>query len=462
MGANGSTVPRHYFEEPAETMDPALLDAIQWEAFVRQVERASASRFYRDRFARAGFDVSQLKTWDDIRRIPFTSKTDLCDDIQENPPYGTRLVVASEEIVDIVETSGTSGIGREVHVLNAEDRHRAYRIEAFGFVWAGVRHGSVVALTLPVAMTAAGNWWIMTLDRLNANCLRLGQMDVEAKLDYLVRYQPHALIGTPAYVSRLERAALDRGLDLAAELPALQSILVSGEAKSAHWAQERNIVWGARVYEQWGCCAGAVTWSCEGGMVDSAGSLRPMHSLPHLTMLEVIDPATGEHVRDGEYGQIVITPLGMEAAPLVRFATGDRARYVEARHCTCGRPFPGIEASSVSRFDDMVKVKGVNVWPTVVAAVVELHPEILEHRVTVYADASAREQIKLEAVVRDNLGEGFRSEVLIRELKASTGLTFELIVHGVADGVAFQDVMQATSGKVRRWRDLRADDVPAE
>lgn len=447
-----------FFEERVETMDRDALDALQWTAFVKQVARAGESRFYRDRFAAAGFEPSQLRSRADIRRIPMTSKADICDDIEANPPYGSRLVVAPEEVVDIVETSGTSGTGREVHVLTAEDRKRAYRIEAFGFVWAGVHHGSVVALTLPVAMTAAGNWWIMTLDRLNAGCLRLGQLDVDAKLDYLLRYQPQALIGTPAYVARMEHAALERGIDLAASLPRLESILVSGEAKSGHWARERGSAWQATIFEQWGCSAGAVTWSCEHGMVDGREELLLMHSLPHLTLLEVIDPGTGEHVADGEYGEVVITPLGVEGAPLIRFATGDRARYLEARHCDCGRPFPGIQASSVSRFDDMVKVKGLNVWPAAVAAVLERYPEIVEHRVTVYADDSARERIKLDAVMRGGVSESRLQELpprLSHDLKAATGLTFEIEPHGAAGSAVLGEVLQATSGKVRRWRDLR-------
>lgn len=439
-------------------MPPAELEAFQWSAFVEQVERSAASPFYRDRFAKAGFDPAQLRTRDDLARIPLTTKADLCDDIELHPPYGSRLVVPERAIVDIVETSGTSGLGREVHVLTAEDRHRAYRMEAFGFIWAGIQPGSVVALMFPITVTAAGTWWNMTLDRLHANCLRLGQLDVETKLDYLTRYHPVAIIGTPGYVNRLERAAFDRGIDLATALPRLESILVTGEAKSARWARERQSVWNARVYEQWGCCAGAAAWTCEAGMIEPAGALGLMHSLPHLTLLEVIDPATGRHVSNGQYGEIVITPLGVEGAPLIRFATGDRARFLEAQHCTCARPFPGIEASSVSRFDDMVKVKGVNVWPSAVAAVVDTHPEIVEHRVTVYADASAREQIKLDALIADIPSDLFPIDGLRRELKASTGLTFEITLYNPASSDGFHEVMHTNSGKVRRWRDLRVSE----
>jgi phenylacetate-CoA ligase len=449
---------RHYFEKRFETMDPVALRALQWRLLSEQMERAAETPFYRRKFQVAGFQPSMLRSEDDLARVPLTTKEELCRDIEEVPPYGSRLRVPSDRIVDVVETSGTSGLGKEVHVLSASDRRRTFRMEAFGFVWAGIRRGSVVALTLPVAMTAAGNWWLMTLDRLQATCLRLGNMEVEAKLDYLQRYRPDILVATPAYVSRMERVALDRGLNIAGDLPGLRSVLVSGEAKSGEWAANRSRAWGAEVYEQWGCCAGAVTWSCEGGMVDSDSRLRLMHCQPHLTYLEVIDPVTGHHVADGDHGEVVITPLGTEASPLLRFATGDRARYLSSRHCDCGRPFPGLEAASVSRYDDMVKVKGVNVWPSTVASLLEQYVEVIEHLVTVYSDRSGREQVKLDAVVsagtpldrsRD-LAAALRSR-----LKSDVGLNFEIEIQDESESALAGEVLKAGSGKVRRWRDLR-------
>jgi phenylacetate-CoA ligase len=449
---------RLYFERRFETMDTEELRSLQWRLMTEQLERAAESPFYRRKFNSAGLEPSMVVSEDDLPRIPLTTKDEVCRDIEEAPPYGSRLRVSPDRIVDVVETSGTSGLGKEVHVLSARDRRRVFRMEAFGFVWAGIRSGSVVALTLPVAMTAAGNWWLMTFDRLNANCLRLGNMDVEAKLDYLLRYQPDILVGTPAYVSRMERVALDRGLNIAADLPRLRSILVSGEAKSGRWASNRSRAWDADVYEQWGCCAGAVTWSCEGGMLDVNSGLRLMHSQPHLTYLEVIDPATGRHVRDGDYGEVVITPLGTEASPLVRFATGDRARYLSSDHCDCRRPFPGLEAGSISRYDDMVKVKGVNVWPSAVAGVLEQHGEVSEHLVTVYADAAGREQVKLDAVVSTGTpAERRRSlaDTLGSELRSGVGLNFDIEVHDESETELVGEVFQPGSGKVRRWRDLR-------
>jgi phenylacetate-CoA ligase len=449
---------RRYFEERVETMDAEALRALQWGLLTEQVQRAAESPFYRRKFESAGFEPSMMASEDDLARIPVTTKDEVCRDAEEVPPYGSRLRVPMERIVEVVETSGTSGLGKEVHVLSAEDRNRTFRMEAFGFVWAGIRPGSVVALTLPVAMTAAGTWWLMTFERLQANCLRLGNIDVETKLDYLLRYQPDILLGTPAYVSRMERVALDRGLDVAADLPRLRSILVSGEAKSAEWAANRSRAWDAEVYEQWGCCAGAVTWSCEGGMVDGESGLRLMHSQPHLTYLEVIDPATGRHVRDGDHGEVVITPLGTEASPLVRFATGDRARYLSSEQCDCGRPFPGLEAASVSRYDDMVKVRGVNVWPSAVASLLEQHGEVREHLVTVYSDAGGREQLKLEAVVRAGTPpDRLRSlaGVLRNQLKSGVGLNFDVEVHDESKSELAGEVFQPGSGKVRRWRDLR-------
>lgn len=453
---------RRHFEPEFESMDPAGLEQRQLTAARWQLERAVESDFYRAKFRAGGVDVSRIRSRQDFEQLPVTTKEEICSDVEAFPPFGSRLRVPADEVVDIVETSGTSGLGKEVHVLNSADRERVIRIEAFGFVWGGTVPGTIVALTLPVAMTAAGNWWMMTLHHLRSTVLRLGSLETDAKLDYMRRYQPQVMIGTPAYLNRLERAALARGLEPAAVFPRLESILLSGEAKSAQWAAQREEIWGVRVYEQWGCCAGAVTWNCEGGMLDGGSELRVMHGQPHLTYLEVVDPATGRHVADGEYGEIVITPLGTEAAPLIRFATGDRARYLGFEHCSCGRPFPGLQAGSVSRFDDMIKIKGVNVWPTAVANILDAHAEVTEHRVTVYSDDNGREQVRLDAVV----AAGLTSERLAAldselrgELRSRVGVSFDVGFHDEVTSTLAADVIQAGSGKVRRWRDLRSEEA---
>lgn len=447
---------RRHYEPEIESMDREQLERLQWEAFKSEILNASETPFYHDRFKKAEFSPDSVRSPQDVAAIPLTRKEELCNDIEEHPPYGSRLRVPSSQLVGIVETSGTSGRGKEVHVYTTSDKERIIRMEAYGFRWAGVEEGTVVAFTLPIGMTAAGTWWWLALDRLGANTLRLGDFDTETKLAYMMRYGAQVIVSTPAYVTRLEQTARDSGIDLRRDLPTMSSIIVAGEAKTAAWVAEREEVWGARCYEQWGCSAGAVAWSCEEGMTAN-GELGLVHWLPHLAFMEVVDPESGQQVRDGEYGELIITPLGVEGAPLIRFATGDRVRFLEPKSCRCGRPFAGIQAGSVSRYDDMVKVKGVNVWPSAVASVVESFSEVAEHRVTVYLDEGSRERLRLEIELRPTAAEAAKSVLreLTGRLRAVTGINFDVVLWEDSAPLSSK-VFAGHSGKVKRWQDLRS------
>lgn len=447
---------RRYYEARFETMLRPRLDRMQWTAFRQQLARAVDSDFYRRKW-RGTVRLDEIRSTSDLHRIPVTRKAEICDDLLKHPPYGSRLIVANQRVASVVETSGTSGIGKEVHPRTAMDLDRIVRAEAMGFTWAGIGSGTVVGFTIPVSMSAAGVLWFLTLDRLGANCLRLGNFDTEEKLRYMARYGVETIIAMPTYLMRLEAAAHHMGMEPSRDLPRLQTILVAGEARSTAWALEREHVWRVRMYEQWGCTQGAVTFACEQGMAPE-GRPGVLHGVPHLILTEVVDPNTGKHVRDGELGELVITPLGIEGAPLIRFATGDQARFRSASSCPCGRPFDGIEASSVLRYDDMIKVKGVNLWPSTISYIVDREAAVSEHRVTAALDDNSRETLTLElefsadapASARLAVIESLRRDVLkatavkvdVVEWSGSTSLSTEVLGGGVA--------------KAKRWRDLRA------
>lgn len=450
-----------YREPEFETMPRDRLDLLQWRAFTLQVERALQSRFYRRKW-RGAVAADAIRSWDDLASIPVTRKDEVCDDIREHPPFGSRVIVDPRDVVSIVETSGTSGKGKEVHVRTAADVDSIVRAEAIGFTWAGISAGTVVGFTTPVTMSAAGVLWFLTLDRLGANCLRLGNLDTDEKLRYMARYGVETIIAMPTYLTRLEAAARQMGMAVATEMPRLRTILVAGEARSTAWAREREQVWGATVHEQWGCTQGAVTFACERGMAPE-GRPGMLHGVPHLVLTEVVDPETSRQVGDGEYGEIVITPLGVEGAPLIRFATGDRARFRAASACSCGRPFDGIEASSVFRYDEMIKVKGINLWPSAVSAVVDQDGRVAEHRVTAALDSESREVLFVEVEFRQEVSGDERSasmEALRRDLRGATGVRVDVLEWPGPSSLT-SAVLGDGAAKAKRWRDLRAATPPA-
>jgi phenylacetate-CoA ligase len=389
--------------------------------------------------------------------VPVTTKEELVRDVEEHPPFGSRLQAPVSEIVNVVETSGTTGKGRESHPQTAADLEAITRAETYGFVWAGVTKGTIVVLTWPVTMTAGSTWWLHTLERLGANILRVGHLAAEDKLSYMKRYGAEAVIATPSYVTRLERAAADTGLDLRSDLR-VKCLIVAGEGRPREWSARIEAAWGAKLYEQWGCTQGAVAWTCEEGML-TGGHAGVLHTLPHLCLTEVVSRETRVPVGSGEEGEIVVTPLHGEAAPLIRFATNDRARFLISACCPCGRPFDGFECGSVSRYDDMIKVKGVNVWASAIARVVATHSAVREHRAQVYLDAAGQETALLEVELApgiDTEGSTALLAAVAADLAKTVGVRFT-VVEWRGPAPLEIEILDRNTGKARRWIDRRGD-----
>lgn len=311
-------------------------------------------------FYAARLDLPRGRTAEGFRALGVTTKTDVVEDCEAHPPYGSRTVCAPEVIRHVVETSGTSGRGREVYALDEADERAIFRAEAVGFWWAGARPGSRVLLTLPVGVTAAGLWYYGGLRLLGANVLSVGSYPTERKVEFLRRYGADMIVGTPSYMERLASVCEQGGDDPASV--GVKSLLVAGEPYTTAWAAAIQERWGATLHEQYGCTERAMGWACPGGVLKGQ-ELGTLHFPAELAHWEVLDPETNIPVGDGDSGEIVFTPLFAGASPLLRFATGDRVRFVAAGSCACGRLLPGIRAGGVQRYDDMLKLRGVNVWP---------------------------------------------------------------------------------------------------
>ncbi len=416
------------------------------------LERAAANAFYGPRLRAAGVGPEGLRSLADLRRIPAVRKADLLADNAAAPPWGRRLQVPPARIAHVVETSGTSGTGKELHAMSAADEARIVEVEAYGFAMAGVRPGSVVMNTVPMAMSAAGVWYYLGLKLEGANIFEIGMFNARRKLECIARFGCDLLIGTPSYIDRLEAAAREagrhpRGLGV-------RAILVAGEAYSIPWVRRLEGAWGAKLFEQYGCTQRATAWTCERGALD--GERRgTLHFLPEACIYEVRDPATERPVAAGEAGELVVTPLFGEATPIIRFATGDRVRSLRPGPCRCGRAGDGIEAGTVDRYDSMVKIRGVNVWPEAVDEVVFSFPGVADYAAEVFTDeVQGSEQVRLAIEFAANdPGERRRTlEALGPRLQERIGIRVEVVAH---TGPALVTAVPDDWSKRSRWRDRR-------
>jgi phenylacetate-CoA ligase len=385
-----------------------------------------------------------------FRNLPVTTKTELLDDCTAHPPYGCRTTAAVEDIRHVVETSGTTDAGREVFALDGADEAHVFRAEAIGFYWAGVRPGSRVAMTLPIGVTAAGLWYYGGLRLLGANVFSIGHYPTERKVSLLQRYGADAIIGTPTYIQRLALACEADGVDPATL--GVKSLIIAGESYNVSWVQAIQERWGATLYEQYGCTERSFAWTCPGGVLRD-GTLGTLHFPAELAYCEIIDPGTGRFAASGGTGELITTPLVASASPLLRFATRDRVELVGAGDCPCGRPLPGIRAGGVQRYDDMIKIRGVNVWPASFDNAIFGVAGVLNYQGTVRRDAYGNEvaEIVLECETERSAG---IARTVVETVRRKLGLGVR--VSTVGPGEITRAVPEGFV-KLKRWRDLRSE-----
>jgi phenylacetate-CoA ligase len=321
------------------------------------------SAFYRDKLTAAGVasaaDAGPLAA---IGALPLTEKHELRATISDAAPFGAHLCAAPDEIVRIYSTSGTTGAPSYIP-LTAGDLDNWVIGSARSYAASGVEAGQRIVSTYNAGPFVAGAA-LGAFDRLGLCHIPVGTGNTERVLAAIERLRPEAAVLTPSYAAHLIEAAEDRGVDLRGS--SVRRVLVAGEPGGGEprFRAALQEGWGARVTEAMGI--GDIGVSLWGECEEQDGMHLGAHGFVHP---ELIDPATGAPValQDGASGELVLTHLRHRAAPLLRFRTRD---HVEVRGgpCPCGRPGPRIRC--VGRTDDMLIVRGVNVFPSAVREIV--------------------------------------------------------------------------------------------
>jgi phenylacetate-CoA ligase len=446
---------RRTFYPVLEGMTRPELERLQGVKLRAQVERAHATNpFYRRLFDEAGVKPEQIVTAADVRRLPAITKEDILEDQLAHPPYGSFLGVDEEQIWELALSSGTSGKGREVHAWTVRDAHLRGALMAMSWAWGGVtRHDSVI---FHVGATNSSTLGCMMRGIRAAGRLPylVGHAGFEERLDLMVAHGVDAMYCMPSGLNGLSVLLEERGIDPRQQWPDLKVIQTSAESWPVEWVERMEDFWGARIFEVYGSTQTNGTYgmsNCElGAVVD--GRRGAMHLYEWATLFEVVNPDTMEPVEPGGRGELVLTHLDKEASPLLRFRTRDAMRWFPYSECTCGRHVNLIESGTVGRLDDMLKVKGQNLWPPTAEVLVFSHECIDEFQARIVIDAKGRDQIELrfctkpDAHVPDDL-----ENVLVAELKEATDLTM------LVRRVATEDVphFDEPDKKPRRWIDDR-------
>lgn len=302
--------------------------------------------------------------FDLLRSLEPIDKTQLLVDQRAAAPYGLRLGVPAEAVAMVHTTAGTSGLGQEIHALTWRDVEAAGYLSSFAFRWAGLRYNEPAAFNVGFSNSSGGNAMLRGIQAIGTTPFLIAQAGFADRLNLLAQYNPVGMYGTPSAINGLLRTAQETGFDIRKSLPKLRFLLVSAEPFPIAWAERMEDAWGARIFEDYGATQSASSICasvCEhGACVD--GKRGNMHLFEWSFVFEIVNPDSGEPAREGEWGELFITTLDKEASPLVRFRTRDRVKYTGAQ-CACGRELMSIESGSITRYDDLMKIKGQNVWP---------------------------------------------------------------------------------------------------
>ncbi|WP_461210432.1 phenylacetate--CoA ligase family protein [Desulfocurvus sp. DL9XJH121] len=344
-----------YFDKASECMSRDELTRLQLERLQSTLYRLSRNvPFYRKKFEALNLDVEDLRSLEDVRRLPFTTK----EDLRANYPYD-MFAVPLREVVRLHASSGTTGKAVVVGYTKNDVRRWA-KLAARVLVAGGVTEDDVVQIAFGYGLFTGGFGFHYGAEMLGASVVPSSSGNTRRQIQIIEDYKTTALICTPGYANYLADAM--RAMDVNVGALPLKRGLFGGEVWSETMRQRIQDGLHLTATDNYG-----LSEIMGPGVAGECLERRGLHINEDHFMAEVVDPETLEPVEPGQEGELVLTTLTKEAFPMLRFRTGDLTRLLPG-DCPCGRTFVRMERIS-GRTDDMFILKGVNVYPQQVAGV---------------------------------------------------------------------------------------------
>lgn len=375
------------------------------------------NRFYAEKFRAAGLSVADLRTPADLARVPFTTKADLAADQNACPPYGTVLTHPSETYTRLHQTSGTS-TGRPLRwpdtPVNWEFLLNCWQIS---FPAMGLTRSD--RLFFPFSFGPFLGFWTAfeAAARSGFAVFPGGGMTSTARLRFLLDHGVTVAFATPTYALHLAEVAAAEGIDLPGS--AVRTVIVAGEPGGGISATRERIAagWGARVLDHYGMTeVGPVA-------VEPVADPGTMVVLESDYIAEVLEPNGEREAEPGAFGELVLTNLGRSGTPAIRYRTGDLVRVAETWKSVPGLPDEWLRLAGgvVGRADDMLHVRGNNLYPSAIEAILRRFADVAEYRIVVDQSgplADLRVEVEpaanADAGLAEAVGRAVRDELLFR------------------------------------------------
>lgn len=350
-----------------------------------------SSAFYADKIKSAGIDASLTNLNDFYQSMPLTTKAELVADQNGHPPYGSNLTEPVDHYTRFSQTSSTTNTP-----LRWLDTPQSWQgmIDNWKQVFqaAGVNKNDRCLFAFSFAPFIG--FWLAFEAASQLGCLSLpaGGLSSSARLKMIMDNRVTVLCCTPTYAIRLAQVTQSEKVDLAGS--SVKTIIVAGEPGGSIPATRNHIesLWpGAKVFDHHGMTeVGPVSFAC-------CENPTNLHVMENAFIPEILDPVTHKTTEPGQTGELILTTLIRTASPLLRYRTGDLVKAVTNNPCGCGRFDLTLEGGILSRADDMVIIRGVNLFPSAVEAVLRTMPDLVEYQVVVDRNkALADIKIKVE------------------------------------------------------------------
>jgi phenylacetate-CoA ligase len=424
-----------YWNPKIETLERSQLEALQLAKLREQVAwAAQRSPWYRR--ALAGVDPARLTSMDAVRTLPMLTREDWMTSQAEHPPYGELPTVGGEGAIRIHTTSGTTGRMPLRALDSRKDWAWIAEMWAYGIWGCGVRPGDTAYIAFGYG-SFIGFWGLhYSMEKIGVLNVPGGAQTTETRVRQIIDFGATVVASTPTYALRLAQEAQALGIDLPGS--AVSRLILSGEPAGSIPQTK------ALIEEQWGAKAFDTAGMTEIGTImvfECAHQPGGTHIIEDHVLEEVIDPDTLAPVAYGEPGERVVTSFGRGTIPLIRYRTGDLVCKVPASRCVCGRGYDIYEGGILGRVDDMKIIRGTNVYPRAIEAIVREFTVVDEFQ-TVITREGVRDEITLRVELKAEAGDehwdGLAQTLHSRLAQAHEGLNFRVERAGTGELPRFE------------------------
>jgi phenylacetate-CoA ligase len=429
-----------YWDPDIETMPHPQLEELQLARLRNTLETAQRSPFYRDSFATAGFDPASVGSLKDLRRVPFTTKQDLRDSFPDG-----LLCVSKDEVVRIHSSSGTTG---QIIVVfyDSHDIDAWSNLMARCMYSTGMRQTDVFQNCVGYGLFTGGLGFHFGSEKLGSLTIPSAAGNSRRQVFLMQAMKTTTLHIIPSYALALMNVLNEMGIDPRKDLY-LKRAFLGAEPYSEATRRRVEAFYGIDVYNSYG-----LTEMNGPGVAFECTKKEGMHLWEDAFIMEVIDPVTLEPVPDGQEGELVFTTINRRAMPILRYRTKDLA-FVYPEQCACGRTHRRISRIK-GRIDDMMIVKGVNIFPTQIETTLMKVAELGSNYLIVLERRNLVDEMTVKVEVRPEVFAGDLRRLDQLRLRLVADLRTEILITPKIE-LLEPNSLPVSEGKAVRVQDLR-------